>query len=126
MEEDLTGDDPVPGGVDVDAVVGEPEARVSRPLLGEESLHGAVDVDDIPALGPLGQQPVGVAVQHVVVALVGLAVLGEAGRQGLRLDRHRVEDRRRDVEHLRSDRRPARAGNRIPSWYFANRSSLKG
>ena len=60
VQEDLAGDDPVPRGIDVDPIVGEPETGIAPPFLVQESFHGAVDIDDIPSVRSLGQQPVGV------------------------------------------------------------------
>ena len=78
MLEDFSGDEPLPGGVDVDAVVGEPVVRVTSSGFGQVFLNGAVDINDVPAVGLLSQQPLGVAVEHLIVALVGLSVFGEA------------------------------------------------
>jgi hypothetical protein len=43
VEGDLPGDEPVPGRVDVDPIVGQSEVRITPSLAGEESLHRAMD-----------------------------------------------------------------------------------
>ena len=48
------------------------------------------------------QQPLGVAVEHGVVALEGLLVFGQAGGEQARFDRHGVEDWRREVDDFGS------------------------
>ena len=49
MPEDLSCDEPVSGGVDMDPVVGEPVARITSSGFGKVLLHGAVEIDDVPA-----------------------------------------------------------------------------
>ena len=64
-----------------------------------------MDIHDIPAVLPLREQPLRVAIEDLVVSHEGLPVLGEPRRQGPRPDRDRVEDGRGEVQDLRARRR---------------------
>ena len=57
VAEDLPGHDPVPGGVDVNSVIGQSESWITLTLRFEISLHRLMNIHNVPAVLPLGQQP---------------------------------------------------------------------
>ena len=61
MQKNLTRDQPVPGGIEMDPIPGQSETRIVHPLFSEVSFHRAVNIDDIPTFILLREQPLRVA-----------------------------------------------------------------
>jgi len=61
----------VAGVVRVDPIGGEAEGSVGFSALRQQPVHGGVDVDHEPAVGPLRDEPVGIGREHGVIVVVG-------------------------------------------------------
>ena len=83
MFKNLTCNEPVSNGVQVDSIIGQPITGIALAGLGEESFQRTVDIDDVPACGSLVQEPPGVVLEHLVITLKRLAVFREARRERL-------------------------------------------
>src|SRR5204863_9954625 len=105
--QDFAGDEPVPLDICMDTVAGEHEIWIGATVLGEEKVHRTVRIDHFPSLRALSQQPLRIAVEHFVVALVRRSVFRKAGGKRAALERHRIECRWRDMNDLRARCRSA-------------------
>ena len=77
----------------VHAVFREREGRIRPTEVGERDGQQTVRIDYVPPGRALGDQPRGIVVEDVVVTRERFRVGVEAGGQGLRGDRHGIEDR---------------------------------
>src|SRR6266566_7724952 len=76
------------------AIGSKEKGRIFQTLLLEVVLHWEVGIDHHPATLPLLDQPFRIAIQNLVVALVWLPVLSQAGWQSCLANRHGVKNRR--------------------------------
>ena len=86
--------------VHMNAIRGEGVGGIIMPMLSEVLFHWRVDIDYQPAVFALSQEPFRVAVQHVVIALVGFAIFGQACGLGLAANGLRIEHRRGEEDQL--------------------------
>ncbi len=73
-----------------------------------------MNVDDVPAVGSFGDEPVAVVGEHVIVAGVRSAIVGLSGGDDTIANRLGVEDRRREMNDLRASRRRPHASAATP------------
>lgn len=83
----------------MDAIAREGESGIAVAAGLEFDVHRRMDVDDLPAVGFLRDEPFGIFVEDLVVAFEGLFVFVAAGGERLAFYGNGIEDRWRDVDY---------------------------
>src|SRR2546425_12122148 len=90
----------MPLSICMNSIPGEGEGRILMTPLFELLLHRAMDVDDLPAIRPLRQEPIRVSTQDIVVTNVRLAIFLEAIRERFAFERDGIEYWRREMDNV--------------------------
>src|SRR5262245_30927297 len=88
----------------MNSVAGKNEFGVLLSLLLQKAVHRHVDIDNLPRLISLLNQPFGIAVQYLVVTFVRGAILGASRWQRSPFQGHRVKCRWCEVDQFRTRR----------------------